>query len=322
MSNQNSENPDNDKMAGSYVSALKQNNNNFAKCNAEPDAEYFNIKPVFILESDIFGSSKPDKNNFLTHTELFRCIDLTIPDNHLNGLQRVIGGVWRIYPDNEEDRDTLVANTVRKKRIEVYPRNQKYVEKESPTTARIRMKNIPLSANEDQLLRYLQNWHLNVLNYHRKKLRIDGLVTNCQTGVSGRIGGGFGRGIGGGYGGRYGGRYGKGKKGLVGGGQPWCTCSLKCAPGQIKLNKNCNLAPLLPGGLNTCCSVLPWWVTNQNYGASIGGAGIIGDGDIIGDGGIIDGVSGLVGGGSGLLCPIGSICGPIGGVVTEPVSVV
>ncbi|VDI23276.1 Hypothetical predicted protein [Mytilus galloprovincialis] len=43
--------------------------------------------------------------------------------------------------------------------------------------------------------------------------------------------------------------------GLVGGGQPWCTCSLKCAPGQIKLNKNCNLAPLLPGSLNTCCSL-------------------------------------------------------------------
>ncbi|VDI60500.1 Hypothetical predicted protein [Mytilus galloprovincialis] len=184
MSIQNSENPDNDNMAGSYVVALKQNNN-FSKGNAELDAEYFNIKPVFILESDIFGSSKPDKNNSLTHTELFRCIDLTIPDNHLNRPQRVLGGVWRIYPDNEEDRDTLVANTVRKKRIEVYPRNQKYVEKESPTTVRIRMKNIPLSADDDQLLRYLQNWHLNVLNYHRKRLRIDGLVKNCQTAMIG-----------------------------------------------------------------------------------------------------------------------------------------
>ncbi|XP_071141045.1 shematrin-like protein 3 isoform X1 [Mytilus edulis] len=104
--------------------------------------------------------------------------------------------------------------------------------------------------------------------------------------------------------------------GLVGGGQPWCTCSLKCAPGQIKLNKKCNLAPLLPGSLNTCCSLLPWWVTNQNYGASLGGAGIIGGGGIIG------GVSGLVGGGSGLLGPIGGIGGPIGGIVTGPVSVV
>ncbi|CAG2223528.1 unnamed protein product [Mytilus edulis] len=159
MSNQNSENPDNDKMAGSYVSALKQNNNNFSKDNAEPDAEYFNIKPVFILESDIFAS-------------------------HLNGLQRVIGGIWRIYPDNEEDRNTLVVNsiTVRKKRIEVYPRNPRYVEKESPTTVRIRMKNIPLSADDGQLLRYLQNWHLNILNYHRERLRIDGFMTNCQTG--------------------------------------------------------------------------------------------------------------------------------------------
>ncbi|CAG2187206.1 unnamed protein product [Mytilus edulis] len=183
MSNQHSENPDNDKMAGSYVLALKQNNNNFSKDNAEPDGEYFSVKPVFILESDIFGNSKPDKNNYLTHTELFRCIDLTIPANHLNGLQRVIGSVWRIYPDNEKDRDTLVVNsiTIRKKRIEVYPRNPKYVEKKHPTTVRIRIKNIPLSADDGQLLRYLQNWHLNILNYHRERLRIDGLVTNCQT---------------------------------------------------------------------------------------------------------------------------------------------
>ncbi|XP_052083784.1 uncharacterized protein LOC127721151 [Mytilus californianus] len=110
--------------------------------------------------------------------------------------------------------------------------------------------------------------------------------------------------------------------GLIGGintglgGQLWCTCSLKCAPGQIKLNKNCNLAPLLPGSLNTCCSVLPWWVTNRNYGASLGGAGIIGGGGIVG------GVSGILGGGSGLLSPIGGIGGSIGGVVTGPVSVI
>ncbi|CAC5359647.1 unnamed protein product [Mytilus coruscus] len=97
--------------------------------------------------------------------------------------------------------------------------------------------------------------------------------------------------------------------GLVGGGRPWCTCSLKCGLGQIKLNKNCNLAPLLPGSLNTCCSLLP-------YGVSLGGAGIIGGGGIIG------GVSGILGGGSGLLGPIGGIGGPIGGVVTGPVSVI
>ncbi|VDI62802.1 Hypothetical predicted protein [Mytilus galloprovincialis] len=112
MSNQQSENPDNDKIATSYVLVLKQNNNNFSKDNAEPDGEYFSVKPVFILESDIFGNSKPDKNNYLTHTELFRCIDLIIPTYHLNRLQRVIGGVWRMYPDNEKDRDTLVVNSI------------------------------------------------------------------------------------------------------------------------------------------------------------------------------------------------------------------
>ncbi|CAG2201997.1 unnamed protein product [Mytilus edulis] len=154
MSGQNSENSASDKMAGSYVMALKHNNNTY-KDDAEPDGEIFNVKPVFILASDIFGSSKLDKNNYLTHTELFKRIDhvdLTISANHLNGLQRVIGRVWRIYPDSEEDRDTPVVNsiTVRKKRIEVYPRNPKCIEKESPTTVRIKVKNIQLSADDGQ----------------------------------------------------------------------------------------------------------------------------------------------------------------------------
>ncbi|CAG2252746.1 unnamed protein product [Mytilus edulis] len=85
--------------------------------------------------------------------------------------------------DSEEDRETLVVSSITvRKRIEVYPRNPKYVEKESPTTVRIRIKNIPLSADDGQLIRYLQNWHLEVLNYQRQRLRIDGFVTNCQTG--------------------------------------------------------------------------------------------------------------------------------------------
>ncbi|CAG2245976.1 unnamed protein product [Mytilus edulis] len=111
-------------------------------------------------------------------------------------------------------------------------------------------------------------------------------------GIIGGSGGIVGGGIIGGSGGIVGGGggiIGGLNTGLVSGGQPWCTCSLKCAPGQIKLNKKCNLAPLLLGSLNTCCSLLPWWVTNQNYGVSLGGAGLIGGGGIIG------GVSGLVG---------------------------
>ncbi|CAC5367511.1 unnamed protein product [Mytilus coruscus] len=91
MSGQNSENPASDKMPGTYVLALKHNNNT-NKDNAEPDGEIFNVNPVFILESPIFARLKPDKNDYLTHTEIFKCIDLTIPANHLNGLQRVIGG--------------------------------------------------------------------------------------------------------------------------------------------------------------------------------------------------------------------------------------
>ncbi|CAC5364714.1 unnamed protein product [Mytilus coruscus] len=61
MSGQNSENPASDKMAGSYVLALKHNNNT-NKDNAEPDGEIFNVKPVFILESDIFEVSSEESD--------------------------------------------------------------------------------------------------------------------------------------------------------------------------------------------------------------------------------------------------------------------
>lgn len=35
---------------------------------------------------------------------------------------------------------------------------------------------------DGQLVRYLQNWHLDVLNYYRERLRNDGFLTICQTG--------------------------------------------------------------------------------------------------------------------------------------------
>lgn len=186
MSFQSNENPESDKMADSYASAISHNINEKTNDDTSPsfESEISDVKPVFILESDIFGSSKPDKNNYLTHQELYKCINQTIPANHLKGLQRVFGGLWRIYPDDEEDRQALVVNsiTVRKKRIQVYPRNPKFVERERPNIIHIRMKNVPLSADDGQLFRYLQNWKLNVLNYHRERLRVDGFLTDCQTG--------------------------------------------------------------------------------------------------------------------------------------------
>ncbi|KAK3087621.1 hypothetical protein FSP39_008512 [Pinctada imbricata] len=46
------------------------------------------VKPVFILESDLFGEVKPSKDQFLTHTELYKAINSVVPASHLKGLQR------------------------------------------------------------------------------------------------------------------------------------------------------------------------------------------------------------------------------------------
>ena len=48
---------------------------------------------------------------------------------------------------------------------------------------RIRVTNVPLSADDGQIHRYLEhNLGLIIYNYHRERLRVDGLLTNCQTG--------------------------------------------------------------------------------------------------------------------------------------------
>ncbi|CAC5376183.1 unnamed protein product [Mytilus coruscus] len=68
------------------------------------------VKPVFLLESDIFGNVR-NRENFLTHEEVYKGMALVVPGNTLQGLQR-INGMWRIYVDSEEYRITLLTGIV------------------------------------------------------------------------------------------------------------------------------------------------------------------------------------------------------------------
>ena len=86
-----------------YAMALKSTPN-----EAENDNNLTGVKPVFIIEKDIFGNMKPDPKDFLTHTELYKVIGERIDASHLQGLQRV-RGLWRIYPDSEDDRNILLT---------------------------------------------------------------------------------------------------------------------------------------------------------------------------------------------------------------------
>ncbi|CAG2247625.1 CNBP [Mytilus edulis] len=85
------------------------------------------VKPVFILETDLFGEVKPSPDQYLTHLELYNSIDSCIPKSHLKSLQRV--------------RD------------------------------------------DGQILRAIENeGKCTVHKLNRERLRVDGLLTECQTG--------------------------------------------------------------------------------------------------------------------------------------------
>ncbi|VDH99420.1 Hypothetical predicted protein [Mytilus galloprovincialis] len=142
------------------------------------------VKPVFILENDIFGSTKPNKEQFITHIELYKTIDANIcPGSHLKALQRV-RGLWRIYFDDDTDREYMISKGmwVRDKIIPVYTRNPRIMVNENPIHLKVRVKNVPCSAEDGQIERALEYYGCTVHKSYRERLRVDGELTNCQTG--------------------------------------------------------------------------------------------------------------------------------------------
>lgn len=167
-------------MATSYADAASINfSPNDPKQNN--DNSMADVKPVFLSEEDVFGETK----TYLIHKEVYIAIGNQIPSKHLIGLQR-IGRLWRIYLDDENAKKDLLSKgvTIRNKSVNLYTRNPKVVVNEKPDSIRVRVKNIPLSADDQQILRALETSasQCKILNYFRERLRVDQLLTNCKTG--------------------------------------------------------------------------------------------------------------------------------------------
>ena len=64
----------------------------------------------------------------------------------------------------------------------MYSRNPNVTAREKPEYCKIRIKNVPISADDGQIFRFLEVCRLNIHNYHRERLRVNGFLTNCQTG--------------------------------------------------------------------------------------------------------------------------------------------
>lgn len=139
------------------------------------------IPLVFMKESQIFGDRIPSKEEWISHVELYKAISNRIVASHISGLQRV-RGLWRIYLDNIEDKVKLMAEGVplRGKTIPVLNTNPQRSDGEN--TIRVRIKNIPLSADDNQITRTLTLREADVITVSREKLRINGRLTNCETG--------------------------------------------------------------------------------------------------------------------------------------------
>ena len=139
------------------------------------------VKPIFILESDIFGDSRSNPQQYLTHIEVFKAIARRIPAKHLSGLQRV-RGMWRLYMDNEDTKQDLISKglSLRNKSLQMYTINPRISYYDD--TVRIRVKDVPLSVGDDVILRSLEKLGCKIRRQFRERLRIDGFLTNCQSG--------------------------------------------------------------------------------------------------------------------------------------------
>ena len=147
-------------------------------------------KPIFIKEIDFFGVKSPPKDDWISNVELYKALALVVPGEHLAGIQRIPGGLWRIYLDNYESRNSILSHefAFRGKTIPVYGSNPNvrflkgYHGLPLDPTLRVRIKHIPLSADDGQIKRALELAKCEIIKLYREKLRVDGRLTNCETG--------------------------------------------------------------------------------------------------------------------------------------------
>ncbi|VDI33061.1 Hypothetical predicted protein [Mytilus galloprovincialis] len=167
--------------APSFSNVVKHHNANY-QAYSDPEPKLTGVKPIFIKESDFFGNKSPPKELWITHVEIYKALEHKIKPQFVRGIQR-IKQMWRIYLDTEEDRMLLLTEgiTLRNKTIPLHSQNP-YYQKDEWLTTTIRVKNIPLSADDGQIDRELRQKNIDVISINRERLRVDNLVTHCWTG--------------------------------------------------------------------------------------------------------------------------------------------
>ena len=152
--------------------------------NTKSNTSSEKVKPVFLKDEDVFGSSmKPARSLWQTNVEIYKAIGVRVPSQCIKGIQR-IREMWRIYMDNEEDRLALLVHglVLRGRQIPLHAQNPYNPDRTQPDTIRIKVKNVPLSADDGQIHRSLTLEGCEIQGLFRERLRVDGKLTNCETG--------------------------------------------------------------------------------------------------------------------------------------------
>ncbi|CAG2190995.1 unnamed protein product [Mytilus edulis] len=141
------------------------------------------VKPIFSKNQDVHGSEKPPRAQWLTNVEIFKSISAKVPKQCIKGIQR-IREMWRIYMDNEGDRLSLLVQglNLRGRQVPLHSQNPHNPSTLQKDTIRIKVKNIPLSADDGQIHRALTLQGCEIQGLFREYLRIDGKMTACETG--------------------------------------------------------------------------------------------------------------------------------------------
>ncbi|VDI38681.1 Hypothetical predicted protein [Mytilus galloprovincialis] len=110
---------------------------------------------------------------------MYKAVGAVLPDRSVMGLQR-IKGLWRIYLDILLSEGLEIRGIV--SLYNVYSMKPRVRIQENSTDVKIRIKDVPLLADDGQILRALEGYNCVLLKHLRERLRYNDMIKNCQSG--------------------------------------------------------------------------------------------------------------------------------------------
>ncbi len=140
------------------------------------DSGLDSARPVFFVQNRVFR-----QQTTISAQDVYKGVARVIDADHIQGIQRV-GNLWRIYPDTIEDRIDLLSRGIGLKGTTVSLTDTNPFLPMFEGT-KVTVHGIPLSASDTVILGALRSLGCRINSpIERQRLRVDGKLTNCQTG--------------------------------------------------------------------------------------------------------------------------------------------